>query len=298
MKKFCFFCVILLHALLGHGMAANAAETLFPFPVAPDTCTSMESRCNYCVQRWWDKFEASKPLTQADDSLLYEAMDAYLNLLPHANLNLGQASIRNLMFKLQTNQSNYERVMSLVEVMLYLYPKQVFIDDYYLTFAQCAASASWIDKKLKSYYQERIGTINASKLGGEIMNFDVSDANGKKTRLLDLPTDTAQVVLLLFTADDANSPLERTRLSADLGVNALIRQGFAKVINVYVGQESKKFWASASQYPDWTLVSAPGLNKRIDVRFCPSVMVLDPASHTVQRKNMTVEQVKHIFNNY
>ena len=109
-----------------------------------------------------------------------------------------------------------------------------------------------------------------------------------------MPVDSAEIVLLFFTGDGVESSLARTRIDTDLGVNELVKQGYTKVINVYVGDKPKQFFAEASQYPNWTLVATSEYNN-LDVRILPSFVVLDNA-HRVMNKNQYVDDIKKAFN--
>ena len=198
------------------------------------------------------------------------------------------------MFKAQANKPNFMKLMDAASLLLYLNNPGVK-DDVYLTFLKCVLDASWVPGKDKALYKDLYSRIDASRLGAEMPNIDVSDGSGKK-KLYDLPADSAQMVLLFFTGDDADSPLERTRLSVDVGVNESIKAGYMKVINIYTGKNTRQFLAEATQYPNWTLVASPEVYKQIDVRGVPSLFILDN-KHVIQTKNVTVDFIKRAFYN-
>ena len=87
--------------------------TLFEFPIAPDTCSNIESRCNYSVQHFWDKCNLTKPFDERNDSLLVEAMLTYFDIMKAgANVNVSLSSVRDLMFKSQANHDNFTKLLS------------------------------------------------------------------------------------------------------------------------------------------------------------------------------------------
>ena len=49
-------------------VAPQQPGTLFAYPLASDTCSTLESRCNYIITHFWDNFDISKPIT--DNELL------------------------------------------------------------------------------------------------------------------------------------------------------------------------------------------------------------------------------------
>lgn len=273
---------------------AQGFKTLFPYPQAPDTCTTLESRCNYSTRHFWDRCDVTKPFAEANDSLLLNAMSDYLSIMRQANINVSLASIRNLMFKAQANQSNFMELLQFAEFLLYVNPAPV-VDDVYLAFAQSAVNASWLKSELKNHYRQQVDCINASKLGQVLSPFPVQMATGGNKQISEIPLDSAEIVLIFFTGDGSESDIARTRLSADLGVNDLLRQGYTKVVNVYAGSNSKRFFETAGQYPDWILASAPDVYKKIDVRMLPSFFVLDKELK-VMNKNLSVDDIKEAFN--
>ena len=60
MRRFLYLLVLLMCSV--SAVKAQSQTTLFAYPVAPDTCTTLEGRCNYIVQRFWDNFDFSKPI--------------------------------------------------------------------------------------------------------------------------------------------------------------------------------------------------------------------------------------------
>ena len=203
MKKILALFVLTI-SMLGAKNACAQNRTMFEYPIAPDTCTTLESRCNYSTAHFWDNFEFHKPLTAESDSILMSTFIDFFQIMSSANRNVGQSAVRLLMNKAQVNHPNFLRLMGAAEYLLY-YTPQPLIDDVYLAFAQSAVEASWVEKKVKSHYAEQIRTINNTKLGSDIYNFSVTDANGEKKKIHDLPLDSAEIVLLFFTNDEIES---------------------------------------------------------------------------------------------
>lgn len=269
--------------------------TLFPYPVAPDTCSTLESRCNYIIQRFWDNCDFTKPMPASQDSALAATMTDYFGIMMNADYNIGLASIRSMLFKAQANQPNFMKIMAIAEFILYQNPVSM-IDDVYLTFAQTAADASWMKNDMKNYYKTQIDRINASKLGSKMINCDIYDSNGRKMKLYDLPTDSDKVVILLFTGNGSASSISRVRLSTDVNINAALESGDLKLINIVVGDKAKQSVAGdAAQFPQWTVAAMPDAAKRLDLRILPGAFVVDN-NFTIINKNITVDEIKNSFN--
>lgn len=276
------------------GLTTYAQTTLFTYPVAPDTCTTLESRCNYLVQHFWDNCELAKPIDNSKDSLLLEAMAAYLDVMrAGANVNLSITSIRDLMFKAQANQANYVKLMRAAEFLLYMRPTTL-IDDIYLAFAQSASNASWAKKDFKDYYKQQVTRINNTKLGSNIVDMDITLTDGTKTRLRSLLT--AEVNLIFITDNGStDSNFERTRLFTDLTVKQAIADGSLKVINIVAGDTPKPWDAKSLEYSSaWTVGASKGPMSLLDIRIMPCIIILDKDGN-VQLKNLTVDALKKLF---
>ena len=133
--------LVLLVMTAAQAFDVNASETLFEYPQAPnDTTMKLEERCNYLTQHWWDKMNFSAPIPESKDSLLVEAMTTYIEVMKNANFNVGLASIRDLMFKAQTNQPNFMKIAAVAQLLLY-YNNASVKDDVYETFAKAVVDA-------------------------------------------------------------------------------------------------------------------------------------------------------------
>ncbi len=278
----------------GHAFKSSAQTTLFAYPTAPDTCKTLESRCNYLVQRFWDGCNLSKPIKAENDSLLLTAVRDYLEIMMNANVNVSLASVRNLMFKAQSNQSNFLKIAQAAEMLLYMQPTTM-IDDVYLAFANSVAGATWAEKNVRAHFRRQVKAIEASKLMAPIADFEFTALDGGKYRLYD-KADTCQSYLLVFTRDDSDGSFARLRLSTDAGINAAIASGRLKVYDITVGRPGAN-WAkeSADYAKHWTVGNYPDALNALDIRMLPSVFILDK-DHRVQAKNISVDQVKDMSN--
>lgn len=296
MRNRAFLFLILIISITGVNgdLYAQQFQTLFPYPTAPDTCTTLESRCDYSTTHFWDNFNYAKQLTEADDSLLAKAMNDYLDIMGHANITVALTSVRNLMFKAQSNQQNFMRLLYLSTRFLYMGVKPM-ADDVYLTFAQSAADASWLKSEVRNSYKEVVRRIRQTPLGQPVYNFEYTDAQGRKRHINDAltPGDSA-LVLLFFTSDDKNTPLEVTRMSADVNVARLISQGYLKVVEVYGGNDASAYvQREAEANPTWQVVRSKEAFSALDLRLVPSLFLLD-SEHRLLYKGLLVDGVKQL----
>ncbi len=288
-----FFAVTLLLSVTN----AMGQATLFEYPVAPDSCSTIESRCNYSVQHFWDKCDLTRPFEAKNDSLLMEAMLTYFDIMrAGANVNVSLASVRNLMFKSQANHDNFIRLANIAEYLLY-YHDYDFIDDLYITFAQSVADASWAKKDMRSHYAEQVKRLTASKLGDAMLDFEFTSITGARKKLSQCKS-TAKLYVLLFSDTDSGSSIERMRLNTDVTFSRAVENGDIEVINIIVGDTPKKWDADSQSYSaTWIVGACKDIVGKIDMRIMPCVYILDEEMKIIA-KNKTVDFVKNVMKGY
>ena len=293
MKRFLSLVVILIGLL--SGLKASGQATLFDFPVAPDTCSNIESRCNYSIQHFWDNCNLTKPFEAQNDSLLMDAMITYFDIMKAgANLNVSLASARELMFKSQANHDNFLKLMAMAEYLLYYHDYEI-LDDLYLTFAQSAADASWMKKDAREHYAQQIKRINASKLGQTMLNFEFTSITGARKRLYDVKSNGAKMYVLMFSDNDSGSSIERMRLNTDVALSRVVASGEVEVINIVVGDTPKKWDSDSQSYAStWIVGASKDVAGKIDLRIMPCIYILDEYFNVIA-KNKTVDFVKKLM---
>ena len=293
MKRFLSLVVILIGLL--SGLKASGQATLFDFPVAPDTCSNIESRCNYSIQHFWDNCNLTKPFEAQNDSLLMDAMITYFDIMKAgANLNVSLASARELMFKSQANHDNFLKLMAMAEYLLYYHDYEI-LDDLYLTFAQSAADASWMKKDVREHYAQQVKRINASKLGQTMLNFEFTSITGARKRLYDVKSNGAKMYVLMFSDNDSGSSIERMRLNTDVALSRVVASGEVEVINIVVGDTPKKWDSDSQSYAStWIVGASKDVAGKIDLRIMPCIYILDEYFNVIA-KNKTVDFVKKLM---
>ena len=294
MKNILYILVIIIG--LFSGFKAEGQATLFDYPIAPDTCSNIESRCNYSVQHFWDNCNLTKPFEAQNDSLLMEAMLTYFEIMKAgANVNVSLSSVRDLMFKSQANHDNFTKLLSLSEYILFFHDYD-FIDDLYLTFAKSAVDATWLKKDVHNRYVTQVSRIENSKLGQQLYNFEFTSITGARKHLLDAKSD-AKLYVLLFSDSNSGSSIERMRLSTDVAFNKVVENGQVEVINIMVGDTPKKWDADSQSYSEtWMVGASKEVADKLDIRIMPCVYILDE-DFKIIAKNKTVDFVKNLVSN-
>ena len=263
----------------------EAPKTPFPYPVAPDTCSTLEGRCNYICQHFWDNYDISKPI--ANDNDFFQAFRDFLGFFQYANRNVVMTSIGDLMNKARSNTPNLLKVGQAAELSLF-YPTAVYYsDEVYVEFIKPLASNTMLKKEVRAYYADQLARINACQEQKALPDIDLVLADGSKSKLSAV-SDTTTMVIFFYT-DGVDSSIGRTRLSADSNLESLISEGALKVISVYLGKYQAGFAATMPQ--QWINTCSEEALKTYDFRALPCCYIVDK-DMVLLTKNISVDELK------
>lgn len=292
--------IFILLFIVSFATVLNAQTTLFEYPSAPDTCSTIGSRCDYSVKHFWDKCDFNKPFAQENDSLLLQAMVDYIEIMTAgADLRVSVASIRDMMNKAQANHTNFMRLAAMAEFLLYMRPVDI-VDDIYLAFAQSVVDATWLDKEkngkiARQHFKDQVGSISASKLNEVITDIEFTGNDGRKHRISEFKGN--EITFLVFVDNKSESDIALTRLNSDITISNAIKEGHIKIIALTLKQPAKwdGQWQTLAN-DGWVIGVCKDADKVIDIRMFPCVLVLDKDLR-VLAKNLSVDRVKAMLGN-
>jgi len=284
-------CAIAALTLSLSTLTATAQEevertTPFDYPVVPDTCSTLESRCNFLCQHFWDNYDISKPIPNDNDFL--KAFRDYIEFFQYANRNVVMTSIGNLMNKASSNTSNLLKVGQAAELSLFLPTAVYYSDEVYVEFAKALANNSMLKKDVRNYYGDQLARINACQEGHPLPDIEVVDANGEKIKLSQTQNDSTTMVIFFYN-DKIESVMERTRLSADANLNTLIQNGGVKVLSIYLGKYKSGFAATMPE--NWQNTCSEQALKLYDFRALPCCYIVGK-DLVLATKNISVDELK------
>ena len=272
---------------------ANAQDTLFPYPVAPDTCSTLESRCDFIVIHFWDNFDLSKPIR--DEQAFANAFADYVDFFKYADRSIVISAIRSFMFKAQANSGNFVKIGDVAERTLYGEDAVYWSDDAYLPFAQALADSKQVKKEIRAHYAEQINKIQKNQMEQDIPLTEWTGADGSKHSISEV--SASEIIILLITDDGMDSDMARLRLSTDVNLNDMIAHGEVAVIDLTMGKYSGNWAAKAKSYPDnWIVGTSNDIKKLLDVRIVPGAYILSK-DKKILNKNVSVESIKQAFSN-
>ena len=265
-------------------MAEQQPGTLFAYPLAPDSCSTLESRCNYIISHFWDPFDYSKPIN--DDVAFEVTFRDYVDFFRFAHRNVVLTSVRDFVNKAQANTANLKKVGEVAERALYGTSAEFWSDEVYVEFAKPLARSKQLPRELRDYYASQLARINSVQVGA-VLDFEYVGADGLKHRLIELPE--AQMYILLFIDDSTDSMIGRLRLSTDVALNALLENGEVKLLCLSNNKYSADWATTALGYSDlWQVGCSEKLTENLDLRALPCCYILD-AERTILSKAVTVE---------
>lgn len=271
----------------------QAPATLFAYPVAPDTIKTFENRVNYIVDNFWGNYDLSKPI--ADLNAFNGAFRDYLGFLRYCHRTVAISSVRDFLFKAQTNKANFEKIAMLAEMGLYNVGAEYWSDEIYTEFLKAVIGNKQLKQDVRKYYAKQMERINRTQLGASLASVTYTDADGKKVSIADIEAD---MVMIFITLDsDADQSFQRVRLSTDVAINSILDSGKVKLLCLSPEKYSKEWAHNAKGYAqNWLVGACPELSVEgdYDVRYTPSFIILDKDKNIIQ-KNVDLEAIKTTF---
>ena len=266
------------------------SRALFDYPVAPDTCSTLESRCNYIISHFWDNFDISKPIN--DDVAFEVTFRDFVDFFRFAHRNVVMGVARDLVNKAQSNTANLQKLGEVAERALYGTEAEFWSDEVYIVFAKALAGSKQLPRTLRDHYADQLTRINAVQVGSGL-DFEFVGLDGLKHRLSEID---AKTYILLFIDDSTDSMIGRLRLSTDVALNALLNEGEAKLVCLCMNKYSADWANTAAGYADnWTIGCGENLSRELDLRAFPCCYILDE-QRTVINKSLSVEGLMSAVN--
>ena len=279
-------------ALMAQGqLAEQQPGTLFAYPLAPDTCSNLESRCNYIISHFWDNYDISKPIT--DDAAFETTFRDFVDFFRYSHRNIVMGAVRDLVNKAQSNTTNFQKLGEIAERALYGTEAEYWSDEVYVAFAKSLAASKKLPRDVRDHYAAQLARINAVQVGA-VLDLEYVGTDGSKHRLSELPA--AESYILLFVNDDTDSTIGRLRLSTDVALNALLESGKATLLCLCMNKYSADWATAAAGYAEhWTVGCSEALASNLDLRVFPCCYILDE-NRTIVNKSLSVEGLMSAVN--
>ncbi len=271
-------------------LAEQQPGTLFAYPLAPDTCSTLEERCNFIITHFWDGFDISKPIT--DDAAFERTFRDFVDFFRYSHRNVVMSTVRDFINKAQSNASNLQKVGQVAESALYGTEAEYWSDEVYVAFAKALAGSKQLPRDVRDHYASQLARINSVQVGA-MLDFEFVGLDGLKQHLSDL---NAKTFILLFLDDSTDSMIGRLRLSTDVALNALLNEGEATLVCLCANKYTADWASAAAGYADnWIIGCGENLAKDLDLRAFPVCYMLDD-QRTILNKTLSVEALMTAVN--
>ena len=272
-------------------LAEQQPGTLFAYPLAPDTCSTLESRCNYIISHFWDQYDISRPIS--DDAAFERTFRDFVDFFRYAHRNIVLGAVRDLVNKAQSNATNLQKLGEVAERALYGTEAEYWSDEVYVAVAKPLAGSKQLPRAVRDHYATQLARINAVQVGSPL-DLEYVGLDGLKYRLSELPEGKS--CILLFLDDSTYSMIGRLRLSTDVALNALLGTGDVVLVCLCVNKYSADWATAAAGYADnWIVGCSDALIGDLDLRVLPCCYVLDE-EHKIVNKSLSVEGLMSAVN--
>ena len=272
-------------------LAEQQPGRLFAYPMAPDTCSTLESRCNYIISHFWENYDISKPIT--DMEAFENTFRDFVDFFRYSHRNIVMGVVRDLVNKAQSNTSNLLKLGEGAERSLYGPEAEYWSDEVYIAFAQPIAANKSLPREVRDHYASQLARINAVQTGATL-DIEYIGTDGLKHRLNELPESESYIILFLDNSTD--SSIGRLRLSTDVALNALLESGNVTLLCLCLNKYSAEWATAAEGYCDhWIVGCGEHLADQLDLRSLPCCYVLN-SERAIMNKSLSVEGLMRAVN--
>lgn len=291
--------IIMLGVLGCFAFPMRAEQTvlppLFEYPVAPEDISDWGERSAWLVEHFWDGFDfKAKTVGQAQ---LNHAFKTWVIPMRFAPAKVVMGSVENLLKRLKKNPGLLLQFAMAAERNIYdPATSEVTIDDVYEQFLRAVAECKKLPQVRRVRYASQLERLTCVKPGAEMPEFDYSAPSGEQ-RHFEAPRGS--VTLIEFGDPDCPDCLMlKLHLLTDQTLLEAQQKGDLQIAFIVpdAGEEERQGLADLmADFPQtWSVGIATGLDDELDLRFTPSLYLLDREGRLVS-KNACLEEVKALL---
>lgn len=290
--KFKIYLILLcLTALLAPATGRAASGDLFAYPTPPDTLMALQPRCDYIINRFWDR--CNFDLAMRNPEKFNRAFGDFVTICQHASSDTVHGAVDRLLARFVKKGSETLTLATMAENWLYSDTCSIFSEELYLPFARAAATHKKISRAEKARFQLHQKQIETSGLGAFLPDLEFIRPDGSRGTLAE--ANRGSVLVFINDPDCSDCSLARVRLGADYNANALIERGELTIVSIYPDEPSDEWKAEASRYPEnWIVGAMPDADTCFDLRNSPTFLFLN-SRHKVLVKDIDLDYLLGAF---
>ncbi len=282
--KHLIFTVVLMICAVPH----VKADSYFQYPIVPDSISTLEGRCNYLADHFWDFCDMKKAFSAR--AKMAEEFKIYLDIIQNAEPEKAKAALTGFFRNLEKQPKDQLYLANVAEGLIYADTAQVWIDYLYLPIASTVGSNKKLEKAEKARFARQAEILEGSMVGSPIADISYTTPDGQIRKL---SNDSAGVVVVFFNDPDCSDcNMARIRLDADISTTELINEGRLKVVAISVADPDESWRTTVANFPaTWSTGANPDADMAVDLRFgTPDFYVLDK-KHNIRFKHLNIDQI-------
>lgn len=279
-------------AILVPTLKSMADSPLFPYPEAPETLNTMEAKCSYVIEHFWDRCNINQAFSSRQK--MQQAFNDYIQIVPYANADVVHKSVDALIAKVSKNPRNLIALAEMAEGIMYSDTAHIICDEVYYPFAKAVADHKKIKSAEKARYVAQSRILGGSQVGMTAPDFTYTAVDGSKHNFSELPA--GYVILFFNDPDCSDCMMARVRLAADYNIKQFIERGQLHILSIYPGDPADEEWIEgAKRLPDnWIVGACADVDQIYDMRNPPVIYYINN-KHKILSKSMTVDQLLNAF---
>ncbi|MCI9607111.1 MAG: DUF5106 domain-containing protein [Muribaculaceae bacterium] len=288
-----FFIAITAIAILCAGPAKADTKTYFPYPMVPDSISTLQGKADFYITHFWDLCDLKKGFSSR--AKMAGALHDYFDLMPHASARTAHRSVALLLKELDKQPSDQLFFAQKAEEFIHSDTSRMYSDELFLPFARAVVNNRRISSKDKQHFIHQANVLTASQTGARVPDIQYTDRNGNKSVYT---PDSTQVTLIFFNNPDTEGGnLAKLRLDADAKATSFINSGVMKVVAISSTEPDDNWNEYAKSLPEsWTVGAAPGIDDIFDIRYTPSFYIIDQNGN-ILLKNVNIDSIISIISN-
>ncbi len=291
MKNNIYIILLALVAFMAPSAARAASGDLFQYPTPPDTLMALQPRCDYIINRFWDRCNFDIAMRNPDK--FNRAFGDFVTICQHASADTVHSAVDRLVARFVKKGPETLALATMAENWLYSDTCSMFSEELYLPFAQAAAGHKKISRAEKARFQLHKKQIETSGVGAFLPDLEFTRPDGTKGTLAEV--NRGSVLVFINDPDCSDCNLARVRLGADYNANALIERGELSIVSIYPDDPTPEWRAEAARYPEnWTVGAMPDADTYFDLRNSPTFLFLN-SRHKVLVKDIDLDYLLGAF---
>lgn len=265
---------------------AQDANTLFPYPTAPEELPTLTAKCNYLVYNFWDRCNIKQSFSSLQR--LNKAFGTWASFMPYATADTVHLAIdKYLESVVKEAPKSLPEVGKMAQNWFFCDTAQFFSEELYMPFCRVLAANKKVPEAVRAQYAARLKILESSSVGSIVPDFTFTRPDGSTEKF---SNQLASRIILFFNDPDCfECTLAKARLSADYNTNKLIDAGLIKIVSIYPDEPTAEWKAEAAKYPEnWTVGAAPDIDEFFDLSETPAIYWLD-GRHKVISKNVNID---------